>query len=303
MLQTLNGHTDSVEVITISPDGKNALSGSSDNSCIEWDLLCGKPVHILNKHTHKISAISYTPDGRLAVTGSTDGTCILWDLRKGAVIQILKGHTSTIKSILLTPDGKKIITGSIDKIIIVWDLKSGKIMKSLLGHTKGISANSITPDGKLAMSGSQDHNCILWDLERGTKIACLPLNAPLITTNYFPNGFLITDFSGEVIVLHPYKNNLLKGIPITTIYRIWDYENNQYQILTSNCPLCGHLFAPSALALITIESIKKKANLKSEQSPCLELPDEAWEDPGLLGICPKCGGELKFNPFVAGGDD
>ena len=28
---------------------------------------------------------------------------------------------------------------------------------------------------------------------------------------------------------------------------------------------------------------------------------EAWEDPGLLGDCPKCEGELKFNPFIAGG--
>lgn len=35
---------------------------------------------------------------------------------------------------------------------------------------------------------------------------------------------------------------------------------------------------------------------------CLELPDEAWEHPGLLGNCPKCGAELKFNPFIAGGE-
>jgi hypothetical protein len=52
----------------------------------------------------------------------------------------------------------------------------------------------------------------------------------------------------------------------------------------------------------TIETITKKAGLKPDQSPCLELPDEAWEDPGLLGNCPRCGAELKFNPFIAGGD-
>jgi uncharacterized protein (DUF983 family) len=52
--------------------------------------------------------------------------------------------------------------------------------------------------------------------------------------------------------------------------------------------------------LITIETIIKKTGLKPEQSPCLELPKEAWEEPGLLGSCPKCGEKLKFNPFVAG---
>jgi hypothetical protein len=30
----------------------------------------------------------------------------------------------------------------------------------------------------------------------------------------------------------------------------------------------------------------------------LELPDEAWEEPKLLSECPKCGGKLKFNPFI-----
>jgi hypothetical protein len=54
--------------------------------------------------------------------------------------------------------------------------------------------------------------------------------------------------------------------------------------------------------LATIEGITKKAGLRPEQSPCLELPDEAWEEPGLLGFCPECGEELKFNPFIAGGE-
>jgi hypothetical protein len=44
----------------------------------------------------------------------------------------------------------------------------------------------------------------------------------------------------------------------------------------------------------------KKAGLLPEQSPCLELPDEVWEEPGLLSECPKCGEKLKFNPFVVG---
>jgi hypothetical protein len=43
--------------------------------------------------------------------------------------------------------------------------------------------------------------------------------------------------------------------------------------------------------------------LRPEQSPCLELPEEAWEEPGLLSYCPKCSGELKFNPFMAGNID
>jgi hypothetical protein len=66
--------------------------------------------------------------------------------------------------------------------------------------------------------------------------------------------------------------------------------------------LCGHRFEPPIKVLKTIEKITKEAGLRTEQSPCLELPNEAWEDPGLIGNCPKCGEGLKFNPFIAGGE-
>ena len=96
---------------------------------------------------------------------------------------------------------------------------------------------------------------------------------------------------------------LLKaGIAITTIRQIWDFELHKYQPPSADCPLCGHRFAPTTEVLAAIEEITKKAKLKPEQSPCLELPDEAWEHPGLLGECPKCKEKLKFNPFIAGGE-
>jgi len=42
----------------------------------------------------------------------------------------------------------------------------------------------------------------------------------------------------------------------------------------------------------------KNAALLPEQSPCLELSKEGWEEPGLLSECLQCGEDLKFNPFV-----
>ncbi len=83
---------------------------------------------------------------------------------------------------------------------------------------------------------------------------------------------------------------------------IWDFEFQQYQSLSVDCPLCGYRFAPSALVMATIGEITKKAGLRPDQSPCFELSDEAWEEPGLLSECPKCGEKLKFNPFIAGGE-
>ena len=40
------------------------------------------------------------------------------------------------------------------------------------------------------------------------------------------------------------------------------------------------------------------ANLSPDQSPCLELPDKAWDEPRLLSECPLCRKPLRFNPFI-----
>ena len=50
--------------------------------------------------------------------------------------------------------------------------------------------------------------------------------------------------------------------------------------------------------LDTIAGITRDARLSPDDSPCLKLPREDWDDPCLLSACPHCHQPLKFNPFV-----
>ncbi|MCP4372391.1 MAG: hypothetical protein GY797_30440, partial [Deltaproteobacteria bacterium] len=45
-------------------------------------------------------------------------------------------------------------------------------------------------------------------------------------------------------------------------------------------------------------AITSNANLSLDHSSCLDLPQEAWDEPRLLSECPFCHQPLKFNPFV-----
>jgi WD40 repeat protein len=40
-LRTLEGHTNSVTAVAVTPDGRTAVSGSSDNTLCVWDLESG----------------------------------------------------------------------------------------------------------------------------------------------------------------------------------------------------------------------------------------------------------------------
>ena len=88
VLQTLKRHTYGYfSAISITPDGKRAISSSSDRTCTLWDLTTGEALNTLKGHSDFIHSISITPDGHRAISGSSDKTFILWDLSSGNVIK------------------------------------------------------------------------------------------------------------------------------------------------------------------------------------------------------------------------
>ncbi|KAF3015238.1 hypothetical protein E8E12_000031, partial [Didymella heteroderae] len=64
LLQTLEGHTSSVEAVVFSPDGKTAASASSDNIVKLWDAGTGVEQHTLVGHTGLVNAVVFSPDGK-----------------------------------------------------------------------------------------------------------------------------------------------------------------------------------------------------------------------------------------------
>jgi hypothetical protein len=68
--------------------------------------------------------------------------------------------------------------------------------------------------------------------------------------------------------------------------------------IRATCPWCGRRFRVSDRLLGLIRAINRAAVLSPDQSPCFELPAEAWDDPRLLSECTICHNTLKFNPFI-----
>ena len=172
-LKTIKGHISDINSIDISLDGKTAISGSKDHTCIQWDLQSGALIKKLEGHTSDVDAVAISADGKIAISGSLDSTCILWNLQSGKQIRILKGHKAGVNAIAISPNGKTAISGSKDHICILWNLQKGTILRTLKGHTKEVSSVAISPDGKTAISGSWDNTCILWDLQSGMHIKTL----------------------------------------------------------------------------------------------------------------------------------
>jgi WD40 repeat protein len=92
LVALLKGHTNVVDGLAFSPDGRQLISGSSDYSAIIWDIERRALLRRLQGHKADIYAVAFTPDGERAVTGSYDTTLRLWRVIDGASIAELKGH-------------------------------------------------------------------------------------------------------------------------------------------------------------------------------------------------------------------
>jgi len=189
LLRILEGHTDSVSSVSLSPDGRRAVSGSRDMTLRVWDVQTGACLRTLEGHTWTVISVSLTPDGRRAVSASGDNTLRVWDVESGACLHTLKGHTGPVASVSLTPDGHRAVSASWDKTLRVWDVETGGCLRTLEGHTSEVSSVSLTPDGRRAVSGSKDKTLRVWDVETGASLSTLEGHTNWVTSvSLTPDG-------------------------------------------------------------------------------------------------------------------
>jgi len=169
----LAGHSKAVHAVALTPDGRRAVSASTDHTLRVWDLDSGEKNHTLKGHDKAVTSVAVTPDSHRAISASADGTLKLWDLRRGHKLETLKGHSDWVTDVAVTPDGRRAVSASWDHTLRVWDLAHGAKLRTLKGHSARVRAVALTPDGSRAISASLDGALRLWDLESGEALAAL----------------------------------------------------------------------------------------------------------------------------------
>ncbi|MBP7077181.1 MAG: WD40 repeat domain-containing protein [Bacteroidales bacterium] len=167
LLQTFQGHSSYVLTACFSPDGKQIVTASWDNTVKLWDCSNGKLLHTYEGICNRIESSEFSPDGKyiLATTDCTDAA-IIWDVQSGAQIKVLGGFTAFYSS-NYSPDGKYIVSVTYDRSTVeVWESSSGNLLHTSEGKFDNVNSVRFSPDGeKIVIAG--DVKAEIWSCSSG----------------------------------------------------------------------------------------------------------------------------------------
>lgn len=170
---TAPAHDSAIGGVTVSTDGRYAISGSYDRSLKVWDLATGSAIRTLKEHVSGINAVAALPGGK-AITASHDKTLKVWDCDRGIALQTLQGHSHDVKAVAATRDGSRAVSVSYDGTLRVWELHDGTAGLTESGVRGWSMSAAITPNGRYAVAGQAGYTELgirIFDLQTGTQWA------------------------------------------------------------------------------------------------------------------------------------
>jgi len=204
------GHTQAIDQLVLSHDGRIALSGSYNNAIKEpivqlWDTAGGKELRRFAGHQpSSVQAIALTPDGRRAFSADS-GTMRVWDVDSGKELRSFRGRFMRASFSL---DCRRVLTPDYVRSEL-WDIDRGRKVRTFEGHEGQVNCVALSQDGRRALSGGgfnaltsiMDYTVRLWDVEAGRELRQFKGHkAPLKCVAFSPDGrqALSGDWDGVV---------------------------------------------------------------------------------------------------------
>lgn len=151
-------------VLCLQYDDEILVTGSSDFSCIVWDIKKDYQPR-LRLTGHRAGVLDVCIDKRRIATCSKDTTIKIWDRNTGALLKTLQGHRGPVNAVQLR--GNLLASASGDGMAKLWRLDNWTCIKEFHSRERGLACVEFSEDGRSIFAGGNDHVIYEYDTQSG----------------------------------------------------------------------------------------------------------------------------------------
>ena len=123
--------SETMRVITYSPEGDELLVGADDGSVLAFDADLRPSAATFAGHRQRITSISYSRCGKLIASSAKDGTARVWQ-RDGTLLLVLESNGGGWQGCEFSPDGRYLLTSRMSGVRR-WHLRTEELIAAAKG--------------------------------------------------------------------------------------------------------------------------------------------------------------------------
>ncbi|KAF2020425.1 WD40 repeat-like protein [Aaosphaeria arxii CBS 175.79] len=152
-------------ILCLQYDDRIMVTGSSDHTCIVWDITGDEYIPITRLRGHSAGVLDVCLDDKHIISCSKDATINVWDRHTHKRLRTLTGHRGPVNAVQLR--GNMLVSASGDGVAKLWNLENGTAVMEFPSQDRGLAAVEFSDDAKHILAGGNDHVVYKFNAQTG----------------------------------------------------------------------------------------------------------------------------------------